>query len=94
MLFKDHFLQMPIGNMVCYIILSSNFEHRVVDYSSTTRAYVKGGLKSESAGGFFIVIINIPFYYFKLLHPLHGINKILIVKKFTFTCLIYYRFKK
>ena len=40
---------------------------------------VKGGLKSESAGGFFIAIINIPFYYPKLLlRPVHGIDKLII----------------
>ena len=52
----------------------------------------KGGLKSESAGYFFIAIfaiINIPFYYPKLLHPLHSIDKMSIFKTFTFTCLIY-----
>ena len=53
------------------------------------RHKAKGGLKSESGGGFSIAIINIPFYYPKLLHPLHGIDKMSILKKFTFTCLIY-----
>ena len=32
----------------------------------------KGGLESESAR------INIPFYYPKLLHPVHDIDKIII----------------
>ena len=38
----------------------------------------KGGLKSESAGGFSIAIVNIPFYYPKLLCPLHGTDKLII----------------
>ena len=38
----------------------------------------KGGLKSESAGGFSIAILNIPFYYPKLLRPVHGIEKLII----------------
>ena len=38
----------------------------------------KGGLKSESAGGFSIAIIDIPFYYPKLLGPVHGIDKLII----------------
>ena len=39
----------------------------------------KGGFKSKSAGYFFIAnfaIINILFYYPRLLHPLHSIDKI------------------
>ena len=36
----------------------------------------KGGLKSESAGGFSIAIINIPFYYPKLLRPVYGIDQL------------------
>ena len=32
-------------------------------------------------------IIDIPFYYPKLLHPLHSIEK--MFKTFTFTCLVY-----
>ena len=38
----------------------------------------KGGLKSESAGGFSIAVINIPFYYPKLLRPVHDIDKLMI----------------
>ena len=38
--------------------------------SCFTQPINKGGLKSESAGEFSIAIINIPFYYPKLLHPL------------------------
>ena len=61
-----------------------------IEYESCfTQPINKGGLKSESAGEFSIAIINIPFYYPKLLHPLHGIDKMSIIKKFTFTCLIY-----
>ena len=45
----------------------------------------KGGLKSESAGGFSIAIIDIPFYYPKLLHQLHDIDKMSILKKIIFT---------
>ena len=33
--------------------------------------------------------INIPFYYLKLLHPVHGIEKMSILKKITFTGLVY-----
>ena len=38
----------------------------------------KGGLESESAGKFFTARINIPFYYPKLLHLVHGMNKLII----------------
>ena len=52
----------------------------------------KDGFLSEKSGGFLLLPIlqkNIPFYYPKLLHPVHGIDKMSIVKKFTFTGLIY-----
>ena len=50
----------------------------------------KGGLKSESAGKFSTAMINIPFYYPELSHPLHDIDKMSSVTKFTFiTCLIH-----
>ena len=48
-------------------------------------------------GSFFtaiFAIINIPFYYSKLLHPVHGSDKISILKKFTFTGLIYLQVQK
>ena len=34
---------------------------------------------------------NIPFYYPKLLHPLHSNDKMSIFKTFTLTCLIYFQ---
>ena len=52
----------------------------------------KGGFKSEVKVSFFIAnfaVIDIPFYYLKLLHPLHIIDKMSIFKTFTFTYLIY-----
>ena len=48
----------------------------------------RGGFLSEKSGGFLLVPSlqkNIPFYYTKLLHPVHGIDKISMVKKLTFT---------
>ena len=54
--------------------------------------YVKVALSQKVQDSFFIAnfaIINIPFYYLKLLHPLHSIDKMSIFKTFTFTCLIY-----
>ena len=36
-----------------------------------------------------IATINIPFYYPKLLHPVHDTDKMSIVKTITFTCLVY-----
>ena len=36
-----------------------------------------------------IAKINIPFYYPKLLHPVHDTDKMSIVKTITFTCLVY-----
>ena len=57
----------------------------------------KGGVLSEKSGGFLLLPNlqkNIPFYYPKLLHPVYGIDKMSILKKFTFTCLSIYRFKK
>ena len=41
----------------------------------------KGGLLSEKSGGFLLLPTlqkNIPFYYPKLLHPVHGVDKIII----------------
>ena len=40
---------------------------------------LKGGFLSEKSGGFLLLPTfpkNIPFYYPKLLHPVHGIDKI------------------
>ena len=39
----------------------------------------KGGFKSEDVEGFSNLQKYIPFFYPKLLHPVHGNNKILIV---------------
>ena len=53
----------------------------------------KGGVLSEKSGGILLlpnIQRNIPFYYPKLLHPDHGIDKMSIVKKITFTRLIYF----
>ena len=53
---------------------------------------LKVALSQKVQDSFFIanfVIINIPFYYPKLLHPLHSIDKMSIFKTFTFTCLLY-----
>ena len=53
---------------------------------------LKVALHQKVQDSFFIAnfaIINIPFYYPKLLHPLHSIDKMSIFKTFTFTCLIY-----
>ena len=41
----------------------------------------KGGFLSEKSGGFLLLPTlqkNIPFYYPKLLHPVHSIEKIII----------------
>ena len=53
---------------------------------------LKVALSQKVQDSFFIAnfaIINIPFCYPKLLHPLHSIDKMSIFKTFTFTCLIY-----
>ena len=53
---------------------------------------LKMALSQKVQDSFFIAnfaIFNIPFYYLKLLHPLHSINKMSIFKKFAFTCLVY-----
>ena len=53
---------------------------------------LKVALSQKVKDSFFIAnfaIINIPFYYPKLLHPLHSIDKMSIFKTFTFTCLVY-----
>ena len=53
---------------------------------------LKVALSQKVQDSFFIAnfaIINIPFYYLKLLHPLHSIDKMSIFKTFTFTCLVY-----
>ena len=56
---------------------------------------LKGGLKvalgQKVQDSFFIAsfaIINIPFYYPKLLHPLPSMDKMSIFKTFTVTCFI------
>ena len=54
-----------------------------------TRLELKVALSQKVQKSFFIAnfaIINIPFCYPKLLHPLHSIDKTFT---FTFTCLIY-----
>ena len=58
--------------------------------------HVMQGLKvaysQKVQDSFFIARIvrkNIPKNYLKLLHPLQGIDNMSILKKFTFTCLIY-----
>ena len=61
------------------ILLTSTVQWRVSLLEQWV--HTKGGLKSESAGGFSIAIINIPFYYLKLLNPLHGSDKMSIIKK-------------
>ena len=48
----------------------------IIEILLTSQKPLKGGLKSESDGGFSIAIINIPFYYSKLLRPVHGIHGI------------------
>ena len=53
---------------------------------------VKVALSQKVQDSFFIARIvrkNIPKNYLKLLHPLQGIDNMSILKKFTFTCLIY-----
>ena len=53
---------------------------------------LKVALSQKVQDSFFIAnfaIINIPFYYPKLLHPLHSIDKMSIFKTFTFTCVVY-----
>ena len=57
-----------------------------------SRVLVKVALSQKVQDSFFIAnfaMINIPFYYPKLLHPLHSIEKMLIFKTLTFTCLVY-----
>ena len=52
---------------------------------------LKVALSQKVQDSFFIAIfamINIPFYYLKLLHPLHSIDKLSIFKTFIFTCLV------
>ena len=54
--------------------------------------YLKVALSQKVQDSFFIanfVTINIPFFFPKLLHPLHSIDKMSIFKTFTFTCLLY-----
>jgi hypothetical protein len=53
---------------------------------------LKVALTQKVQDSFFIANfakINIPFYYPKLLHPLHSIDKMSTFKTFTFTCFIY-----
>ena len=53
---------------------------------------LKVALSQKVQDSFFIAnfaIINIPFYYPKLLRPLHTIDKMTIFKTFKFTCFIY-----
>ena len=52
-------------------------------------ASTKGGFLSEKSGGFLLLPKNVPFYYPKLLNPVHGNDKMSILKKITFTGLIY-----
>ena len=55
---------------------------------------LKMALRQKVQDSFFIAnfgTINIPFQYLKLLHPLHGIDKMSIFKTFSFTCFIYLR---
>ena len=58
---------------------------------------IKVALSQKVQDSFFIAnfaIINIPFCYPKLLHPLHSIDKMSIFKTFTFTCLVYLQVQK
>ena len=53
---------------------------------------LKVALSQKVQDSFFIARIdrkNIPKNYLKLLHPLQGIDNMSILKKITFTCLIY-----
>ena len=59
--------------------------------------YLKVALSQKVQDSFFIAnfaIINIPFYYPKLLRPLHTIDKMTIFKTFKFTCFIYLQVQK
>ena len=56
------------------------------------KVWLKVALSQKVQDSFFIanfVTINIPFFFLKLLHPLHSIDKMSIFKTFTFTCLLY-----
>ena len=57
-----------------------------------TALTLKVAYSQKVQDSFFIARIvrkNIPKNYLKLLHPLQGIDNMSILKKFTFTCLIY-----
>ena len=52
-----------------------------MEFKLTNNLLVKVALSQKAQNSFFIAtfgIINIPFYYPKLLHPVHGIDKLLI----------------
>ena len=57
----------------------------------------KRGFLSEKSGGYLLLPTlpkSIPLYYPKLLHPVHGIDKMSFLKKNTFTGLSYLQVQK
>jgi hypothetical protein len=50
---------------------------------------IKGGFKSKNVEEFLNLQTHMPIYYLKLLHPVHGNEKMLILEFFAFTGLVY-----
>ena len=74
------------------LLIKRRLQTLVLNLWTRITLVIKVALSQKVQDSFFIAnfaIINIPFYYLKLLHPLHSIDKMSIFKTFTFTCLIY-----
>ena len=58
-------------------------------FISRVSIFTKGGFKSEGVEGFSNLPKYIPFFYPKLFHPVHGIDKMTFQTFFAFTYLVH-----